>query len=91
MLGCVNEINSGERLLLDDLVVEFFVNFLCMLNKIMNIVQFYIKLYFFSNGYVICIQYKIVLKKNIYLFDMYLLLLYGYVYKVYVIKKKFKS
>lgn len=38
MLGCVNEISSGERLLFDDLVVIFFVKFLCMLNRNMNIV-----------------------------------------------------
>lgn len=38
MLGCVNEIISGGRLLFDDLVVEFVVKFLCMLNKNMNIV-----------------------------------------------------
>lgn len=90
MLGCVKEINSGGRLLFDDLVVEFVVKFLCMLNKNMNIVQFYIKLYCFRNGYVISIQYKIVFKKNIYFFDIYLLLLYVYVYKEYVIKKKLK-
>lgn len=36
MLGCVNEINSGERPSLNDLVVEFFANLLRMLNKIMN-------------------------------------------------------
>lgn len=35
-LGCVNEINSGERPSLDDLVVIFFAKLLCMLNRNMN-------------------------------------------------------
>lgn len=91
MLGCVNEINSGERPSLDDLVVEFFANLLRMLNKIMNTAQLHIKLYFFSNGYVTRIQHKTVFKKNTYLFDTYLLLLHGHAYKVHVIKKTPKA
>lgn len=46
MLGCVNEINSGERPSPDDLVVEFFAKLFCMLKKIMNTAQLHIKVYF---------------------------------------------
>lgn len=87
MLGCVNEINSGGRPSLDDLVLEFFAKLLCMLNKNMNTAQLHIKLYFFSNGYVTSIQHKTVFKKT-YLSDTYLLLVHVHAYKVYVIKKK---
>lgn len=91
MLGCVNEINSGGRPSLDDLVVEFVAKLLCMLNKNMNTAQLHIKLYCFRNGYVTSIQHKTVFKKNTYLFDTYLLLLHVHAYKEHVIKKNPKA